>query len=56
MHVYMCVFQRITHDNKDFFGIRAPSEMFEVYQYLLKVSDSCNCCGDEKGAVTQATR
>lgn len=47
---------RITHDNKDFFGIRAPSEMFEVYQYLLKVSDSCNCCGDEKGAVTQATR
>ncbi|XP_063326717.1 anoctamin-9-like [Pelmatolapia mariae] len=47
---------RITNDNKEFFGLRAPSEMFEVYQYLLKVSDSCNCCGDEKGAVTQATR
>ncbi|XP_031586247.1 anoctamin-9 [Oreochromis aureus] len=47
---------RIPHDNKEFFGLRAPSAMFEDYQYLLKVSDSCNWCGDEKGAVTQATR
>uniref|UniRef100_A0A669EGN1 Anoctamin n=1 Tax=Oreochromis niloticus TaxID=8128 RepID=A0A669EGN1_ORENI len=44
---------RIPHDNKEFFGLRAPSAMFEDYQYLLKVSDSCNWCGDEKGAVTQ---
>ncbi|XP_040885885.1 anoctamin-9-like isoform X2 [Toxotes jaculatrix] len=47
---------RILHDDKVFFGLRAPSEMFEDYQYLLKVSDSCNWCGDVRGAVTQATR
>ncbi|XP_028433428.1 anoctamin-9 isoform X2 [Perca flavescens] len=47
---------RIVHDEKVFFGLRAPSEMFEDYQYLLKVSDSCNWCGDERGSVTQATR
>ncbi|CAJ1048681.1 anoctamin-9 [Xyrichtys novacula] len=46
----------ITHDDKVFFGIRAPREVFEDYQYLLKVSDSCNWCGDVRGAVTQATR
>uniref|UniRef100_A0A3Q3WXG4 Anoctamin n=1 Tax=Mola mola TaxID=94237 RepID=A0A3Q3WXG4_MOLML len=38
----------IFHDDKVFFGLRAPSEMFEDYQYLLKVSDSCNWCGDVK--------
>ncbi|KAJ4947857.1 hypothetical protein JOQ06_009888, partial [Pogonophryne albipinna] len=47
---------RIEHDDKVFFGIRAPNEMFKDYQYLLKVSDSCNWCGDERGSVTQATR
>ncbi|XP_034437418.1 anoctamin-9-like isoform X2 [Hippoglossus hippoglossus] len=47
---------RIVHDDKVFFGLRAPSEMFEDYQYLLKVSDSCNWCGDVSRAVTQATR
>ncbi|XP_051235957.1 anoctamin-9 isoform X2 [Dicentrarchus labrax] len=47
---------RIIHDDKVFFGLRAPCEMFEDYQYLLKVSDSCNWCGDERGDVTQATR
>ncbi|XP_023281347.1 anoctamin-9-like [Seriola lalandi dorsalis] len=47
---------RIVHDDKVFFGLRAPSKMFEDYQYLLKVSDSCNWCGDVRGAVTQATR
>ncbi|XP_071329053.1 anoctamin-9 isoform X3 [Trachinotus anak] len=46
----------IDHDDKVFFGLRAPTEMFEDYQYLLKVSDSCNWCGDVRGAVTQATR
>ncbi|KAA8578865.1 hypothetical protein FQN60_011479 [Etheostoma spectabile] len=47
---------RICHEEKVFFGLRAPSDMFEDYQYLLKVSDSCNSCGDERGSVTQATR
>lgn len=47
---------RIVHEDKVFFGLRAPCETFEDYQYLLKVSDSCNWCGDVKGAVTQATR
>ncbi|XP_068457670.1 anoctamin-9-like [Clinocottus analis] len=44
---------RIIHDDKVFFGLRAPAEMFQDYQYLLKVSDSCNWCGD---SVNQATR
>ncbi|XP_010779354.1 anoctamin-9-like, partial [Notothenia coriiceps] len=48
--------KRIEHDDKVFFGIRAPNEMFKDYQYLLKVSDSCNWCGDVRGSVTQATR
>ncbi|XP_028257576.1 anoctamin-9-like isoform X2 [Parambassis ranga] len=47
---------RIIHEDKMFFGLRAPCEMFEDYKYLLKVSDSCNWCGDVNGAVTQATR
>ncbi|XP_070759929.1 anoctamin-9-like [Enoplosus armatus] len=47
---------KIIHDDKVFFGLRAPREMFEDYQYLLKVSDSCNWCGDVRGGVTQATR
>ncbi|XP_069544681.1 anoctamin-9-like isoform X2 [Brachyistius frenatus] len=47
---------RISHEDKVFFGLRAPSEMFEDYQYLLKVSDACNWCGDVRGGITQATR
>ncbi|KAI3377205.1 hypothetical protein L3Q82_009110, partial [Scortum barcoo] len=47
---------RIIHDDKVFFGLRAPNEIFEDYQYLLKVSDSCNWCGNENGAVNQANR
>ncbi|CAK6961993.1 anoctamin-9 [Scomber scombrus] len=46
----------IENDDKLFFGLRAPREIFEDYTYLLKVSDSCNCCGDEKSNITQATR
>ncbi|XP_041836996.1 anoctamin-9 isoform X2 [Melanotaenia boesemani] len=42
----------IIHDDKLFFGLLAPNEMFEDYQYLLKVSDSCNWSGD----VTHANR
>ncbi|KAK5874660.1 hypothetical protein PBY51_019588 [Eleginops maclovinus] len=48
--------KRIDHEDKVFFGIRAPNEMFKNYKYLLKVSDSCNWCGDVRGSVTQATR
>ncbi|KAM6942714.1 anoctamin-9 [Xenentodon cancila] len=44
----------IVHDDKVFFGLRAPNEIFEDYQYLLKVSDSCNWSGDAR--MTQANR
>lgn len=47
---------KVDHDDKVFYGIRAPNEIFKDYQYLLKVSDSCNWCGDVRGSVTQATR
>ncbi|XP_034040234.1 LOW QUALITY PROTEIN: anoctamin-9-like [Thalassophryne amazonica] len=47
---------KIIHDDKIFFGLRAPKEMFEDYQYLLKVSDSCNWCGDLRGSMLQSTR
>ena len=46
----------IVYEDKVFYGLRAPTELFEEYQYLLKVSDSCNWCGDVNGVVTQATR
>ncbi|KAM4743800.1 anoctamin-9 isoform 2-T2 [Anableps anableps] len=46
---------KLEHDDKIFFGLRASSEIFEDYQFLLKVSDSCNWCGDENG-ITQANR
>ncbi|XP_042290394.1 anoctamin-9 [Thunnus maccoyii] len=42
--------------DKVFYGLRAPSEIFEDYIYLLKVSDSCNWSGDDRGSITQATR
>ncbi|XP_059203387.1 anoctamin-9 [Centropristis striata] len=47
---------RILHDDKVFFGLRIPCEMFKDYQYLLKVSDACNWCADGKGSDKQATR
>ncbi|KAM9318254.1 anoctamin-9-like isoform 2-T2 [Pholidichthys leucotaenia] len=47
---------RIDHEDKVFYGLRAPTEIFEDYQYLLKVSDSCNWTGDMKGSENQATR
>lgn len=46
---------KIEYDDKLFFGLRAPSKIFEDYEYLLKVSDSCNWCREEKG-ITQANR
>ncbi|XP_033846741.1 anoctamin-9 isoform X1 [Periophthalmus magnuspinnatus] len=47
---------RIQHEEKIFYGLRAPNDIFEDYTYLLKVSDSCNWSGVLKGEVTQATR
>ncbi|KAF3686968.1 Anoctamin-9 Transmembrane protein 16J [Channa argus] len=47
---------RIIHENKVFFGLRAPNEMLEDYQYLLKVSDSCNSSAVENAANAQAAR
>jgi len=49
-------FQKICHDDKLFYGLRAPNEVFEDYKYLLKVSDACNWVGDTKAAVPQSTR
>ncbi|XP_056135044.1 anoctamin-9 [Lampris incognitus] len=47
---------KVIHDDKVFFGLRAPSELFEQYKYLLKVSDSCNWRGDVKGVFPHASR
>ncbi|CAL8350118.1 unnamed protein product [Merluccius merluccius] len=46
----------ISHDEKLFYGLRAPNEVFEDYKYLLKVSDACNWIGDTNVPVPQATR
>ncbi|MEQ2291477.1 hypothetical protein AMECASPLE_013729, partial [Ameca splendens] len=45
----------IKFDEKIFFGLRVPSEILENYQYLLKVSDSCNCCREDNG-ISQANK
>ncbi|KAM8894779.1 anoctamin-9 isoform 3-T3 [Spinachia spinachia] len=47
---------RIVYDDKMFFGLRASNDMLQDYQYLLKVSDSCNWCGDLRGRPPQTTR
>ncbi|KAB5525906.1 hypothetical protein PHYPO_G00145620 [Pangasianodon hypophthalmus] len=47
------------HDNKIFYGVRAPEEIFNKYKYLLKVSDSCNWsaeCGDYVQNTTSSCR
>ncbi|XP_062380878.1 anoctamin-9 isoform X2 [Sardina pilchardus] len=43
-------------DDKVFFGVLAPSEVFEKYKYLLKVSDACNWSGEQKDGVPKSTR
>ncbi|XP_023851397.1 anoctamin-9-like [Salvelinus sp. IW2-2015] len=48
---------KIVHDDKVFYGVRAPKEIFDKYRYLLKVSDSCNWSGDRKcGRIPLSTR
>ncbi|XP_059927397.1 anoctamin-9 [Gadus macrocephalus] len=46
----------IPHDDKLFYGLRAPNEVFEDYKYLLKVSDACNWIEEPKAVVPQSTR
>ncbi|KAL4642131.1 anoctamin-9-like isoform X2 [Arapaima gigas] len=47
-------------ENKDgdklFFAVRAPEYVFEKYNYLLKVSDSCNVSREQQENVLQSTR
>ncbi|XP_022522796.2 anoctamin-9 [Astyanax mexicanus] len=47
---------QIIHENKVFYGVRAPEEIFEKYKYLLKVSDSCNWVCKQKDYVPNTTR
>ncbi|MCJ8747291.1 hypothetical protein PDJAM_G00151770 [Pangasius djambal] len=46
----------VHHDNKIFYGVRAPEEIFDKYKYLLKVSDSCNWSAEYGGYVQNTTR
>ncbi|XP_041930207.1 anoctamin-9 isoform X1 [Alosa sapidissima] len=46
----------IVLDDKVFYGVMAPSEVFEKYKYLLKVSDACNSSGEQKDGVPKSTR
>ncbi|XP_053472777.1 anoctamin-9 isoform X2 [Ictalurus furcatus] len=47
---------KVHHDNKIFYGVRAPEEIFNKYKYLLKVSDSCNWSAEYGGYVQNTTR
>ncbi|KAL4624317.1 anoctamin-9 isoform X1 [Arapaima gigas] len=47
---------KIVDENKVFYGIRAPKQIFEKYRYLLKVSDACNWSCEQQGEVLLSTR
>ncbi|GAA6072929.1 anoctamin-9 [Tachysurus ichikawai] len=47
---------KIADDDKVFYGITAPKEIFETYRYLLKVSDACNWSSVQQGNIPQSTR
>ncbi|KAK3558883.1 hypothetical protein QTP86_032149, partial [Hemibagrus guttatus] len=47
---------KIADDDKVFYGIKAPKEIFETYRYLLKVSDACNWSCEQQGSIPQSTR
>ncbi|MCJ8735889.1 hypothetical protein PDJAM_G00252750 [Pangasius djambal] len=47
---------KITDDDKVFYGINAPKEIFDTYRYLLKVSDACNWSCEQQGNIPQSTR
>ncbi|XP_053368368.1 anoctamin-9 isoform X2 [Clarias gariepinus] len=46
----------LAHDDKVFYGITAPKEIFETYRYLLKVTDGCNWSCEQQGNTPQSTR
>uniref|UniRef100_A0A4W5JZN2 Uncharacterized protein n=1 Tax=Hucho hucho TaxID=62062 RepID=A0A4W5JZN2_9TELE len=46
---------KIIDDSVVFYGIQAPTEVFEKYRYLLKVSDACNW-SEQQGSVPLSTR
>lgn len=46
----------IVLDDKVFYGVLAPGDVFEKYKYLLKVSDACNWSGEHKDGVPKSTR
>ncbi|KTF79749.1 hypothetical protein cypCar_00037631 [Cyprinus carpio] len=43
-------------DEKVFYCIRAPQNIFETYRYLLKVSDACNWSCEQQGTIPQSIR
>ncbi|XP_053349468.1 anoctamin-9 [Clarias gariepinus] len=47
---------KLLHDNKIFYGVRAPEKVFDKYKYLLKVSDSCNWSAENGEYVQNTTR
>ncbi|MCI4381770.1 hypothetical protein PGIGA_G00255960 [Pangasianodon gigas] len=47
---------KITDDDKVFYGINAPKEIFDTYRHLLKVSDACNWSCEQQGNMPQSTR
>ncbi|XP_063053222.1 anoctamin-9 [Engraulis encrasicolus] len=47
---------KLFDNDKVFYGIKAPKEIFEKYRYLLKVSDACNWSYEQQGIVPLSTR
>lgn len=50
------VWQKIADDDKVFYGIKAPKEIFETYRYLLEVSDAYNWSCEQQRNMPQSTR
>lgn len=48
--------QEVRQDDKVFYGVHAPEEVFNKYKYLLKVSDSCNWSAEHGECVQNTTR
>lgn len=48
--------QEVRRDDKIFYGIQAPEEIFNKYKYLLKVSDACNWSAEPGDCVQNTTR
>uniref|UniRef100_A0A3Q3X4Y0 Anoctamin n=1 Tax=Mola mola TaxID=94237 RepID=A0A3Q3X4Y0_MOLML len=47
---------KIIDDDLVFYGIQAPREIFEMYRYLLKVSDACNWSSDQNAVPLSTIR